>query len=138
MKLFAVSVIVFLGLLTTDSTETLSCNNLKNSNRTIDLCKYIDKPIRMFVSDIETEVIDTVPSRQYTGNLTSIYFKLKNGTSYEVLPNLKYDEVLYKQLRDNFNLSLIADSTIKCIKYLRKGEVAKECGCSKTLSNVSQ
>jgi hypothetical protein len=133
MKFFAVTLIVFLGLFTNHSEDKLSCNNFNGNNSAIDLCKYINKPISFFLSDIKAKVVDTIPSRQYTGNLTSIYFKLENGASYEVLPSLKYNEALYKQLRDNFNLSLIADSSIKCIKYIKKGEVVNECGCSKAL-----
>jgi alpha-amylase/alpha-mannosidase (GH57 family) len=83
------------------------------------------------LSDINKEVVDTIPSKQYTGNLTSIYFKLRNGASYEVLPKMKYSEELYKELRYNFKLGLIADSSIKCIRYIRKGEIVEECGCSK-------
>src|SRR5690349_21478935 len=128
MKYYTVTAIVLFGFLVNYSTqEKLSCNNkIKNSKGLIDLCGYINKHIRGFVLDIKSQILDTIPSKQYTGNLTSIYFKLTDGAVYEVLPNLKYNEALYKELRQNFNLNLIADSTIKCIRYLEKGEVIKQ------------
>lgn len=132
MKTSIIAVAIFLSILPNNSTlNRLSCNSSDKKPEGIDLCNYMGKPIKTFVSDIKSEIVDTIPSKQYTGNLTSIYFKLKDGTSYEVLPSMKYNEALYRQLRDSFTLSLVQDSSIKCIKYISKGEVLKECGCGK-------
>jgi len=106
-----------------------SCNGEKRlSKGELDLCSYVNSPIKKFVQDIKIKILDTLVSRQYTGNIASLRFPLKDGTTYEVIPDMRYNERLYIKLRDSFDIKLIQDSAIKCINHVRKAEMIKSCG----------
>jgi len=124
--IYPLLLLVFAGIIFLNS-----CNSQKRlANTELDLCSYVNRPLKIFVQDIKIRILDTLVSRQYTGNIASIRFPLEDGTTYEVIPGMRYNERLYIKLKDSFNIALVQDSAIKCIKHIRREVMIKSCGTS--------
>ena len=90
-------------------------------------CDYLGLPIRNFTADILKPIVDTIPSTQYTGSITSLFLKMDKKITFEVVPELNgaIIDSTSRPLNYNYYFSL----PIKCIFLLKSGEVKKYCGC---------
>jgi len=83
------------------------------------LCEFQNQRLGEFVSKLKENLVDTIPVRQYTGNITSFYLRFADSTYFEVFPELsKSDTALHTK---PFSLANYANYRIKCLFYIERG-----------------